>query len=88
MTELHLWMLACRAMREGPEGRYLRNHLVNHLWTDSGERLKKLKIAPKARNETLIKLGDQFRAALFMYDEVRNQTNKKIQETLLKQHKL
>lgn len=46
VTELHVWMLMLRVMSEGPEngqdGRFLRNSLVEIMWTDVNARAKKL----------------------------------------------
>lgn len=42
VTELHIWMLATRAMAEGEEGVALRNALVECLWVDVTERMKSL----------------------------------------------
>jgi len=70
VTELHVWMLSCRAMKEGPEGKFLRNQLIIFMWQDVQERLKKLKVPIKERNKLLLELGSQFRAGIIMYDEV------------------
>ena len=71
VTELHVWMLSCRAMKEGPEGKHLRDQLLHKMWADTGERLKALDIGYSKRKESLVSLGEQFRAAIFLYDEVR-----------------
>jgi hypothetical protein len=60
-------------MKEGPEGKFLRNQLLLNMWNDADARLKAVKVAYKEKNETLVKLGEQFRAAMFLYDEVRQQ---------------
>lgn len=40
VTELHIWMLATRAMAEGEDGTVLRNAIVECLWIDVVERIK------------------------------------------------
>ena len=42
LTQLHVWIMLCRAMRDGPEGLYLRNEICNRLWEDTDTRLKLL----------------------------------------------
>lgn len=42
VTELHIWMISARAMAEGDDGRLLRNYLVEALWNDVGQRIKRL----------------------------------------------
>lgn len=42
VTELHLWMLSARAMAGANEGRIIRNSLVEALWSDVLQRVKKL----------------------------------------------
>lgn len=58
-------------MKEGPEGKHLRDQLLHKMWADTGERLKALDIGYSKRKESLVSLGEQFRAAIFLYDEVR-----------------
>lgn len=49
VTELHVWMLLVRAMAEGSEsgedGRFLRNSIVEAMWTDVNTRAKKLGVS-------------------------------------------
>ncbi|CAG9840040.1 unnamed protein product [Diabrotica balteata] len=42
VTELHIWMLSLRAMAEGENGKDLRNAIVEALWTDVAQRVKRL----------------------------------------------
>lgn len=42
ITEVHVWMLSVRAMAEGDDGRFIRNSVVEALWTDVGLRAKKI----------------------------------------------
>lgn len=44
VTELHIWMLMIRCMSEGPDGRLLRNFLVETLWADASIRAKKVEV--------------------------------------------
>lgn len=45
ITELHIWMLAVRAMAEGTDGRHVRNAMVEALWIDVAKRVKKLGVS-------------------------------------------
>lgn len=49
VTELHVWMLLVRAMAEGSEsgqdGRFLRNSIVEAMWSDVNTRAKKLGVS-------------------------------------------
>lgn len=73
LTELHVWMMMCRLMAEGKEGRFARNELVKMLWEDCGERLKLYKINSKNSRKILESLNGQFRAAIIAYDEVSDE---------------
>ncbi len=74
ITELHVWMLMVRAMAEGSEkgqdGKFVRNSIVEAMWTDVNKRAKKLKAGntSEVRNQIHI-LSEQFQAALITYDE-------------------
>lgn len=74
ITELHVWMLLVRSMAEGSEknedGRFLRNTIVEAMWSDVSSRAKKL----GAHNPSMVRqqteiLSHQFQAALINYDE-------------------
>jgi cytochrome b pre-mRNA-processing protein 3 len=70
VTELHVWLLMSRVMSEGPEGRFLRNQLVEAMWADSTERLKHLaKIGTKEKQASLDELMEHFQACILSYDE-------------------
>lgn len=49
VTELHVWMILVRAMAEGSEsgedGRFLRNCIVEAMWSDVNTRAKKLGVS-------------------------------------------
>ncbi|KAJ3641154.1 hypothetical protein Zmor_027671 [Zophobas morio] len=71
VTELHIWMISARAMAEGDDGRLLRNYLVEALWNDVGQRIKRLggESNPAAAREQVTQLSEQLQAALIAYDE-------------------
>ncbi|XP_005184701.2 ubiquinol-cytochrome-c reductase complex assembly factor 1 [Musca domestica] len=74
VTELHVWMLLLRSMAEGSEsgedGRFLRNCIVEALWSDVNTRAKKLGANnPSRTRQQIEELSEQFQAALIAYDE-------------------
>lgn len=74
VTELHVWMLLVRSMAEGPEknedGRFMRNTIVEAMWTDVSSRAKKLGAHNPSRvRQQTETLSHQFQAALINYDE-------------------
>lgn len=74
VTELHVWMLLLRAMDEGSEngedGRYMRNCIVEAMWSDVNTRAKKLGADnPSGTRAQIQLLSQQFQAALITYDE-------------------
>lgn len=74
ITELHVWMLLVRSMAEGPEknedGRFMRNTIVEAMWTDVSSRAKKLGAHNPSRvRQQTEQLSQQFQAALINYDE-------------------
>ncbi|KAI4459687.1 ubiquinol-cytochrome c reductase complex assembly factor 1 family member [Holotrichia oblita] len=70
ITELHVWMLMVRCMAEGDDGRYVRNRIVQALWSDVGLRVKKLGASnPAGTRAQVQELNEQFQAALIAYDE-------------------
>lgn len=70
VTELHVWLLSVRCMSEGEDGRLARNRLIEAMWADVGQRVKKLGSgnSPIIR-EQVKELSEQFQAALMGYDE-------------------
>ncbi|KAL1115842.1 hypothetical protein AAG570_006132 [Ranatra chinensis] len=70
LTELHVWMLMVRAMADADSGRAVRNSLVEALWQDVAQRVKKLgsEHSSVARQQVL-ELSEQFQASLVSYDE-------------------
>ncbi|KAK5650804.1 hypothetical protein RI129_001833 [Pyrocoelia pectoralis] len=70
VTELHIWMLMVRFMAEGDEGEHLRNFILEVLWADVDQRIKKLgEVNVSSMREQVIELSDQLRAAIIAYDE-------------------
>lgn len=74
VTELHCWLLLTRVMNEGSEsgqdGRFLRNCIIESMWTDVQKRAKKLGADnPSASRRQVAILGEQFQATLINYDE-------------------
>lgn len=70
VTELHVWMLAVRLMEEGKEGRSVRNYMVEALWQDCDARAKLVgDMAATTRSKEICDIGEEFQAALFIYDE-------------------
>ena len=70
ILELHLWMCYVRSMREGKEGRILRNELTERLWVDIDKRLTRVDIfSKKKRKEILEDLLYHLQASIFSYDE-------------------
>ncbi|RZC42783.1 ubiquinol-cytochrome-c reductase complex assembly factor 1, partial [Asbolus verrucosus] len=70
ITELHIWMISVRAMAEGDAGRMLRNYLVEALWADVQQRVKKLGASnPAVARLQIAELSEQLQAAIIGYDE-------------------
>lgn len=74
VTELHVWLLSCRVMQEGPnsneDGRFLRNCIVEAMWSDVQIRSKKLgSDNPSFTRQQVTILSEQFQASLISYDE-------------------
>ena len=70
VMELHTWLLACRLMCEGDEGRLVRNSMIKAMWEDVETRSKKLEGAlASARKHQVGELNQIFQANLFGYDE-------------------
>ncbi|XP_072397409.1 ubiquinol-cytochrome-c reductase complex assembly factor 1 [Diabrotica undecimpunctata] len=70
VTELHIWMLSLRAMAEGENGKDLRNAIVEALWTDVAQRVKRLGSgSPSMLRNQIVELSEQMQAAFISYDE-------------------
>ena len=87
VTELHCWMLMTRVMGEGSEsgedGRFLRNCIVESMWTDVQTRAKKLSLDnPSASRAQVQILSEQFQATLINYDEGMSSDDKYLANAL------
>jgi len=70
VTELHVWMIGARVMREGQYGRVVRNSLVEALWQDCDLRAKSIgDMSTSTRTKNIHGMAEEFQAALFVYDE-------------------
>jgi cytochrome b pre-mRNA-processing protein 3 len=70
VTYLHVWMVCVRLAEEGHSGKFVRNRLIEAMWKDVSERIKKMgtfKISVK--KESTEALYDIFNACLFGFDE-------------------
>lgn len=71
VVELHAWLVMVRLASEGPEGTHVRNGFAASMWKDVDRRSRKLGsgMSSSARRESIQQLAEEFRAALFSYDE-------------------
>jgi len=70
VTELHVWLLGARVMRDGDYGRLVRNAMVEALWQDCDIRAKSVAdMAASMRSKNINAIAEEFQAALFVYDE-------------------
>jgi len=71
VSELHLWMVSVRLMSEGcKDCQEVRNWMVKTFWEDCDVRAKEVGEKNTAeRAEAIAEIGEQFNAALFIYDE-------------------
>lgn len=70
VVQLHVWMCQARSMCEGPEGRTLRNEIIERMWQDIDTRLQRMEIyAFNQRQEVLGDLLYHHQGAIFSYDE-------------------
>ncbi|XP_023015782.1 ubiquinol-cytochrome c reductase complex assembly factor 1 [Leptinotarsa decemlineata] len=70
VTELYIWMLSVRFMADGEDGTVIRNALIEALWKDVGQRVRKLGAGnPSAVRQDIEELSEQLQAALISYDE-------------------
>lgn len=70
ITELHVWLVMVRVMAEANEGRYVRNAVVEAMWSDVSTRCRKLgPIDSSNLKVQLTELSEQFQAAIIGYDE-------------------
>lgn len=72
ITELHVWLCMVRLAKEGKEGKFIRNNMLQFMWQDIEKKTKKLgeqASSSSARREGIQALSEQFKAVLFAYDE-------------------
>lgn len=70
IIQLHVWMCQVRSMKEGSEGRILRNEIVERMWQDLDVRLSKIEIYSGAKRKSLLNdLLFHHQGAIFSYDE-------------------
>ena len=70
ITYLHVWMVCVRLADEGISGKYVRNRLIESMYADIAERMKKLgRIDIKIRAKNAEELNGIFNACFFGYDE-------------------
>lgn len=70
IVQLHVWMCQARSMKEGPEGRILRNELVERMWQDMDVRLSKIEVYSSSKRKSLLEdLLFHHQCAILSYDE-------------------
>lgn len=70
IAQLHVWMCQARSMKEGPEGRILRNEILERMWQDMDVRMSKLDIYVSSKRKALLQdLLYHHQGAIFSYDE-------------------
>lgn len=70
IVQLHVWMCQARSMKDGPEGRTLRNEIVERMWQDMDVRMSKIEVySSSARKMLLQDLLFHHQGAMFSYDE-------------------
>lgn len=70
IVQLHVWMCQARSMKEGPEGRLLRNEILERMWQDMDVRLSKIEVFSSSKRKTILTdLLYHHQNAIFSYDE-------------------
>lgn len=70
VTELHIWMLAVRAMADREFGDMIRNTIIEAMWIDANYRAKKLSPShPSIIKKQIEEISGQFQYAMLAYDE-------------------
>lgn len=70
IAQLHVWMCQVRSMKEGNEGRILRNEIVERMWQDLDVRLSKIEVYSGAKRKAILNdLLFHHQGAIFSYDE-------------------
>lgn len=70
VTELHIWMLAVRAMADREFGEVIRNTIIEAMWIDANYRAKKLSPSRlSVIKKQIEEISGQFQYAMLVYDE-------------------
>lgn len=70
IIQLHVWLCQVRSMKEGPEGRILRNEILERMWQDMDVRLSKVEVYSSSKRKSLLNdLLFHHQGAIFSYDE-------------------
>lgn len=70
VVQWHVWMCQVRSMMDGPEGRILRNELMERMWQDMDTRLSKMEVFSSSSRKSLLQdLLFHHQGAMFSYDE-------------------
>lgn len=86
VTEIHVWMLMVRAMRDTEHGKFIRNHIVEAMWKDVELRSKILGECNRRRvREQINELAGQFEYTLIAYDEGLTSNDRQLASAIWKQ---
>lgn len=70
VVQIHVWLCQARSMREGPEGRILRNEIIERMWQDFDVRLSKVEVYSSSNRKSILNdLLYHHQGAMFSYDE-------------------
>jgi len=70
LIQLHVWMCQVRSMLEGPEGRTLRNEILERMWHDLDVRLQRVEVFSGGQRKKILEdLLFHHQAAMISYDE-------------------
>ena len=70
VIQIHVWMCQVRSMSEGPEGRILRNEIVERMWQDLDRRLQNVEVYSFNQRQSILNdLLHHHQAAILSYDE-------------------
>lgn len=70
IVQLHVWMCQTRSMKEGREGRILRNEIQERMWQDFDVRLSKIDMHSSGKRKSLLDdLLFHHQGAILSYDE-------------------
>lgn len=70
VVQLHVWMCQARSMLDGPEGRILRNEVLERMWQDMDVRMERLEVYSASKRKSILKdLLFHHQNAMISYDE-------------------